>query len=131
MKLVEIENKLHELELEASKNFDKLLKRQSKINFYDNIDFDKTDVDMNNISQIVDRLDETGDIDVLPILEYRSDTTGHVKDVRPLYVSLTNGILVCEDENIRRTYYIKFSSIGHLSDRIRLLELMEECIVNP
>ena len=127
MKLVELENQLHQIELEASKLFDGLLKRQSKINFYETIEFDKEDLNMNNVSDIVRRLDETGDIDVLPLLEYRSE---YVKDVRPIYVGYA-GILVSEYENVHRTYLIKFESIANTHDKLRLIELMEENIVNP
>lgn len=130
MKLVELENQLHQIELEASKLFDGLLKRQSTINFYETIEFDKTDLNMNNTSDIVRRLDETGDIDVLPLLEYRSEFSGHVKDVRPIYVG-DAGILVSEEENVNRTYLIKFESIANPHDKLRLIELMEENIVNP
>ena len=129
MKRVDLENQLQQIDVKASKLFDGLLKRQSKINFYETIDFDKVDLNMNNVSDIVARLDETGDIDVLPLLEYRSEFSGHVKDVRPIYVSDT-GILVSEDENATKTYLIKFESIANPNDKLRLIELMEENIVN-
>jgi len=101
MKIQKFRNRLQNLEFDISDLFRDLLKEKGKFKLNDIEDFENID----------------------DYFEVRNDITGNVFDVFILEVS-NNGLWAVNAEDKTTDYFLKFSDLSSVLDRINLVELM-------
>ena len=119
-----ISENLRALQLETSNLFSELIKEHKSFNFLKAIDEDYAEL---TNSEIIDELKQNGQMDVLPLIEFRSDITGNVFDCYITEVTKDGNIRTLEMEDYTPNMYV-FSDLGGIEDQLVLLNEMEELI---
>lgn len=119
-----ISENLRALQLETSNLFSELIKEHKSFNFLKAIDEDYAEL---TNSEIIDELKQNGQIDILPLIEFRNDITGNVFDCYITEVTKDGNIRTLEMEDYTPNMYV-FSNLGSIEDQLVLLNEMEELI---
>jgi len=122
----DIRKRYKQLELDIANKFDGLVKDGKEFSFIDNVT-DENDP-ANEDDRIVD-LAERGELDMLPIIDRRSEHTG--QSIESYVISVSNSLICVIDSNndIQGiTKLIKFSDVADVRDKMCLIEEMEELL---
>jgi len=116
-----ISDKLKSLKLDTSNLFSKLIKEHGSFNFLHEVNEEYKDL---TDEEIIDELKQNGEVEVLPLIEFRNDITGDMFDCYITKVTKDGNIRTLDAHEYDVNSYV-FSDLGGIEDQLILLNEME------